>query len=86
MAIQRSQEGNMNDTKLGRPGIDLRSVHATITKVVDGYTVTLVMKENGETRQLVDNDAGSYAEAESAARAFAATHEVPWEEVQVVSK
>jgi predicted TIM-barrel enzyme len=69
-----------------KPGICLRSVHATITKVVDGYTVTLVMKENGETRQLVDNDATSYAEAESAARAFAATHDVPWEKVQVVSR
>jgi hypothetical protein len=35
---------------------------------------------------LVDNDAASYAEAESAARAFAATHDIPWEKVQVVSR
>ena len=76
----------MNDGKPEKWVLDARSVHATITKVVDGYTVTLVMIENGETRQLVDNDAASYAEAKSAARAFAATHDVPWEKVEVISK
>ena len=46
----------------------------------------LVVREDGRTRDLVDNAVASYAEAETMARAYAAKHGVPWEKVIVISQ
>ena len=42
-------------------------------------------KQNGESRMLVGKEATSYAVAETVARVFAATHGVPWDQVEVIS-
>ena len=62
------------------------SCQATIRKGLQGYTVTLTMRQNGTARVLVDKVVESYAEAETVARAFAAQQGYPWHNVAVVSK
>jgi hypothetical protein len=62
------------------------SCQATIRKGLQGYTVTLTMRQNGTARVLVDKVVESYAEAETVARAFAAQQGYPWHKVAVVSK
>jgi hypothetical protein len=62
------------------------SCQATISKGLQGYTVTLTMRENGTVRVLVDKAVESYGEAETVARAFAAQQGYPWHKVAVVSK
>ena len=42
--------------------------------------------KNGETRMLVGKEVASFTVAEAVARVFAATHGVPWERVEVVSR
>jgi hypothetical protein len=63
-----------------------RIAQATFSKRDSGYKVTLVVREDGRTRNLVENVVASLAEAETLARAYAATHEVPWEKVVVISR
>jgi hypothetical protein len=62
-----------------------RIAQATFSKRDSGYKVTLVVREDGRTRDLVENEVASVAEAESLARAYAATHGVPWDKVVVIS-
>jgi hypothetical protein len=63
---------------------DPRSVKATIIKVHGGYTVTVVMTEGGNAQKFVEKVVGSYEEAETVAREFAARHGFPWHKVAVV--
>jgi hypothetical protein len=65
---------------------DPGSVHAVITRGCDAYMVQVVLKQNGQSRELVGKEVTSYAVAETVARVFAATHGVPWERVEVVTK
>jgi hypothetical protein len=62
----------------------MTEVQATIRKVFGGYTVTATMRQDGPMRALTEKTVLTYAEAESSVRAFAATHEVAWEKVEVV--
>jgi hypothetical protein len=64
----------------------MATVQATIRKVFDGYKVTATMRQNGPMRALTEKTVATYAEAEAVVRAFAATHDVAWEEVEVVSR
>ena len=65
---------------------DLGSVMAVITRGWNAYMVQVVLMKNGQSRELVGKEVTSYAVAETVARVFAATHGVPWERVEVVSK
>jgi hypothetical protein len=65
---------------------DLGNVQAIITRGWNAYMVQVVLVKNGETRMLVGKEVTSYAVAETVARVFAATHGVPWEKAEVVSK
>jgi len=65
---------------------DLGSVQAFITRGWNAYMVQVVLVKNGETRMLVGKEVVSYAVAEAVARLIAATHGIPWERVEVVSK
>jgi hypothetical protein len=47
--------------------------------------VQVVLKQNGESRTLVGKEVTSYTVAETVARVFAATHGVPWDQVEVIS-
>lgn len=84
----------MPDTKLENPKDrtfrlsvgDPRSCQATIIKNLDGYTVTVFLKENGHTRLLAEKTVDSYAEAETVARAFSSQQGFPWYKVVLVSK
>jgi hypothetical protein len=64
----------------------MTTVRATIRKVFGGYTVTAMMRQNGSLRALTEKTVATYAEAEALVRAFAATHDVAWEKVEVVSR
>jgi hypothetical protein len=59
------------------------TVRATITKIADGYSVTVVIRESGRSRLLIDKTAASVFEAEAAAEAFTAQYGVPWHTVEV---
>ena len=48
--------------------------------------VQVVLMKNGQSRELVGKEVTSYAVAETVARTFAATHGVPWDKVEVVSR
>ena len=68
------------------PEEDPGSVQAVITRGCDAYMVQVVLKQNGQSRELVGKEVTSYAVAETVARVFAATHGIPWERVEVVSR
>ena len=68
------------------PQEDPGSVQAIITRGWNAYLLQVVLVKNGETRMLVGKEVTSYAVAETVARVFAATHGVPWEKAEVVSK
>ena len=65
---------------------DPGSVQAIITRGWNAYLVQVVLVKNGETRMLVGKEVTSYTVAETVARVFAATHGIPWEKVEVVSR
>jgi hypothetical protein len=63
-----------------------RTIRATITKGHDGndgYAVSVVLKENGISRQLVDKVVPSCFAAEAVARAFATRSNVLWHKVEL---
>jgi hypothetical protein len=68
------------------PEEDLGSVQAVITRGWNAYLLQVMLVKNGETRMLVGKEVTSYAVAETVARVLAATHGIPWEKVEVVSK
>jgi hypothetical protein len=68
------------------PGEEPASVQAIITRGWNAYLLQVVLVKNGETRMLVGKEVASYTVAETVARVFAATHGVPWERVEVVSR
>ena len=47
---------------------ELLAVRATITKIFEGYSLTLVMKKNRQSRLLLDERAASVFEAEAVQR------------------
>jgi hypothetical protein len=59
---------------------EMTAVRATITKIPDGYSVTVLIRENGRSRLLIDKTVG----AEAAAEAFTAQHQIPWHTVEVI--
>jgi hypothetical protein len=68
------------------PDEDPGSVQAVITRGWNAYLVQVVLVKNDETRMLVGKEVVSYPVAEAVARVFAATHGIPWERVEVISK
>jgi hypothetical protein len=73
----------MQTTPRSSPALTIR---ATITKGhdgSDGYAVSVVLKENGIRRPLVDKVVHSCFEAETVARAFATQNSVPWHKVDL---
>jgi hypothetical protein len=63
---------------------EVLAVRATITKIFEGYSLTLVVKESGRSRLLIDKRAASALEAEAAAESFTALHRIPWHTVEVL--
>jgi hypothetical protein len=63
---------------------EVLAVRATITKIFEGYSLTLVVKESGRSRLLIDKRAASVFEAEAAAESFTALHRIPWHTVEVL--
>ena len=60
------------------------AVRATITKIVAGYSVGMVIREHGRLRHLVGKTAVSLSEAEAVAASFAAQNQIPWHMVEVL--
>jgi hypothetical protein len=58
-------------------------IHASIAKLRDGYSVTVSITENEETRELITRTVRSRFGAETIAKAFASHYDVPWHRVQV---
>ena len=74
----------MQTIPLSSPALRIR---ATITKGhdgSDGYAVSVVLKENGIRRPLVDKVVPSRFEAETVARAFATQNNVLWHKVELI--
>ena len=63
---------------------ELLAVRATITKIFEGYSLTLVMKKNGRSRLLLDERAASVFEAEAVAASFTSLHRIPRHTVEVL--
>jgi len=63
---------------------DVIAVRATITKIVAGYSVGMVIWARGRSRHLVGKTAVSLSEAEAVAEAFAAQNRIPWYTVEVL--
>ena len=63
---------------------EVLAVRATITKIFEGYSLTLVMKKNGQSRLLLDERAASVFEAEAVAASFTSLHRIPWHTVEVL--
>ena len=67
------------------PGDGPGSAQVIITRGWNAYMVQVVLMINGEARMLLGKEVTSYAVAETVARVFAATHGVPWDQVEVIS-
>ena len=76
----------MNDNLSGKPVGDVRNIEAVVTRVVDGFSVTVVMLENERTRILAERTVNSHFEAGTVAKAFASLNSIPWHRVAVVSR
>jgi hypothetical protein len=76
----------MNDNLSGKPGGDVRNIEAVVTRVVDGFSVTIVMLENDRTRVLVQRTVDSHFEAGSLAEAVASQNSIPSHRVAAVSR
>jgi hypothetical protein len=63
---------------------EVLAVRATITKIFEGYSLTLVVKESGRSRLLLDKRAASVVEAEAVAASFTALHRIPRHKVEVL--
>ena len=63
---------------------EILAVRATITKIFEGYSLTLVVKKNGQSRLLLDERAGSVFEAEAVAASFTSLHRIPRHAVEVL--
>ena len=63
---------------------EMTAVRATITKIPDGYSVAVLISENRRSRLLIDKMVASVFEAEAAAEAFTAQHQIPWHTVEVI--
>ena len=63
---------------------EVLAVRATITKIFEGYSLTLVMRESGSSRLLLDKRAASVFEAETVAASFTALHRIPRHKVEVL--
>ena len=65
---------------------EVLAVRATITKIFEGYSLTLVMKESGRSRLLLDKRAASVFEAEAVAASFTSLHRIPRRAVEVLCR
>jgi hypothetical protein len=63
---------------------EVLAVRATITKIFEGYTLTLVVKESGRSRLLLDKRAATVVEAEAVAASFTSLHRIPRHAVEVL--
>jgi len=63
---------------------EVLAVRATITKSFEGYSLTLIMKESGRLRLLLDKRTASVFEAEAVAASFTALHGIPRHAVEVL--
>jgi hypothetical protein len=75
----------MSGVRVPSPSYGLRSCQATIRKVVDGYTVTVVLRAYGRTVLVVDKAVDNAAEAQTVVRQIAAQYDLPRDKVEVVS-
>ena len=75
----------MNDNLSGKVVGDVRNIEAVVIRVVDGFSVTVVMLENERTRILAERTVNSHFEAGTVAMAFASLNSIPWHRVAVVS-
>ena len=65
---------------------DKPTIRATIMEKRDGYAVTVMLTENGQTHQLIETIVLSPFEAEAITRAHAAFHNILWNKVEVLSQ
>jgi hypothetical protein len=77
MPDTRSSQVSLDKHSALPPEEDRGSVYAVITRGCDAYMVQVVLKQNGQSRELVGKEVTSYAVAETVARVFAATHGIP---------
>ena len=63
---------------------EVLAVRATITKIFEGYSLTLVMKKDGRSRLLLDERAASVFEAEAVAASFTSLHRIPRHAVELL--
>jgi hypothetical protein len=65
---------------------DRPRIRATIQEKGDTYMVTVLLKERGQTQQIVETTVLSQFEAEAITRLYAAFHNISWNEVEVIPK
>ena len=86
----KKPEDQTSRLSVGHPrsplGQALRSCQAIFTKVADGYSVTVSLKEDGRTRSSAESTVDTFADAEAVGKAFASQHEFPWYKVVVFLK
>ena len=76
----------MNDNLSGKPGGDVRNIEAIVTRVVDGFSVTVVMLEHDRTRVLAQRTVDSHFEAGTLAEVVASQNSIPSHRVAAVSR
>ena len=65
-------------------GVDARSIQVIVDRMIDGYSVMVLMTEGELTRVLTETTVATFVEAEKIACVCAADHNFPWHEVAVI--
>jgi hypothetical protein len=76
----------MNDLSPGAVVSDERSIQVVVDRMLDGYSVTVLVTEGKLTRGLADATVATFDEVETIARKHAGENNVPWHMVEVICR
>jgi hypothetical protein len=85
IGAQRTGEA-MNNLSPNALVSDERSIQMVVDRMLDGYSVTVLVTEGKLTRGLADATVATFDEAEMIARKHAGENNVPWHKVAVICR
>jgi hypothetical protein len=84
---KRRKEGEaINELSPGALVSDERSIQVVVDRMLDGYSVTVLVTEGKLTRGLADATVATFDEGETIARQHAGENNFPWHKVAVICR
>jgi hypothetical protein len=85
-SAEKKEGEAMNDLSPGALVSDERSIQVVVDRMLDGYSVTVLVTEGKLTRGLAEATVATFDEAETIARKHAGENNVPWHKVAVICR